>query len=178
MLPAHVRERFLQPAAGSAQNGRRRFQIAFDCRRRTVLRRRRAPLRFEEQLRLSQQALADHPRTGAPGAIQLSGLTRIAVVLRERRGHALAIRQAGPRHRSEKPHRYVRRDLAFAHLLLDRLRQLFHQRQPPRYPAHTPIETARQFLEPVAKTLLHLRQQPPLLQRRLPFRPPRAAVQQ
>jgi len=134
-------------------------------------------LRFEEQLRLSQQTLADDPRTAAPGVIKPPGFARIAVVLREGHGHALAIRQADPCYRSQKSHRHVRRDLAFAHLLLDRFRQLFHQRQPPRHPAHAPIEPPRQLLESVAETLLHLRQQPSLLQRRLPFRPPRAAVQ-
>jgi hypothetical protein len=62
LRPAHLRQRFLEPSAGSAQNGRGCFQIAFDCRRGAIVGWRRAPLRLEEQLRLGQQAFPpDYP---------------------------------------------------------------------------------------------------------------------
>ena len=44
-----------------------------------------------------------------------------------------------------------RRDLPFAHLLLDRFRQQFDQRQTPRHPTDTTVETPPSLLY-VAKT--------------------------
>ena len=99
-------------------------------------------------------------------------------MLGEDRGHPLAILQALADHRHQKLQRHLRRDLALAHLLLDRFRQNLHQRQPPRYPAHATIEPARQLIESVAEALLQLRQQPAHLQRRLVFAQPQRAVQQ
>jgi hypothetical protein len=125
------------------------------------------PLCFEKQRGIIQDALADGTRPLAPGGIQLAGLTRIAVVLCEDRRHPLAILQALPRYRHQKLHRYLCRDLALAHLLLDRFRQNLRQRQPPRYPTHTAIEPARQLLQTIAEALLHLGQQPAHFQRRL-----------
>jgi len=80
-------------------------------------------------------------------------------------GHSLAIVQALACHRHQKLQRHLRQDLALAHLLLDCLRQNLHQRQPPRYPAHAAIEPARQLIEPIAKALLQLSQQPAHFQR-------------
>jgi hypothetical protein len=110
--------------------------------------------------------------------MQLAGFTRIAVMLGEDCGHPLAILQALACHRHQKLQRHLRQDLALAHLLLDCLRQDLHQRQPPRYPAHTAIEPARQFIEAVAEALLQLRQQPAHLQRGLAFGQTQRAVEQ
>jgi len=129
----------------------------------------RLPLRFEEQLGIVQNAFADCRRTFAPRSIQLPGLTRIAVVLGEDRRHPLAILQALAGHRHQKLQCHLRQNFALAHLLLDRFRQNFHQRQPPRHPTHTAIEPARQLLPPVTEPLLQLGQQPSHLQRRLVF---------
>ena len=129
-------------------------------------------LRFEKQLGIIQNAFADRGRTFAPRGIQLAGFTRIAVMLGEDGGHPLAILQALACHRHQKLQRHLRQDLALAHLLLDRFRQNFHQRQPPRYPAHTTIESARQLIEPIAEALLQLGQQPTHLQRGLVFGKP------
>jgi hypothetical protein len=57
--------------------------------------------------------------------------------------HALAILQTLPRHWHQNFHGHLRRDLAFAHLLLDRFRQKLHQRQPPGNPSHAAIEKPR-----------------------------------
>ena len=135
-------------------------------------------LRFEKQLGSIQNAFADRGRTFAPRGIQLAGFTRIRVMLSEDRRHPLAIPQALTCHRHQKLQRHLRQDLALAHLLLDRLRQYLHQRQPPGYPAHTAIKPARQLIEPVAEALLQLGQQPTHLQRRLAFGPAQRAVQQ
>ena len=89
------------------------------------------PLRFEKQRGIVQNALADCSRSAAPGGIQLAGFAGIAVLLGEDGGHALAVLQTLPRHWHQKSHGHLRRDLAFAHLLLDRFRQQLHQGQPP-----------------------------------------------
>jgi hypothetical protein len=122
------------------------------------------PLRFEKQRRIVQNPLPDRSRSPAPGGIQLARFARIAVMHGENRRHALAVPQALPRHRHQKPHRHLRRNLAFAYLLLDRFRQKLHQCQPPPYPAHAAIEPPRQLIQAVAKTLLQLGQQPTHLQ--------------
>ena len=120
----------------------------------------RLPLGFEKELRIIQNAFADRGRTLAPGGIQLAGFTRIAVMLGKDCGHPLTILQALACHRHQKLQRHLRQDLALAHLLLDRLRQNLHQREPPRYPAQTAIEPARQLIQVVAEALLQLGQQP------------------
>jgi hypothetical protein len=111
-------------------------------------------LRFEKQVGSIEDALAHRGRASAPGAIQLAGFARIAMMLGEDRRHPLAILQALARHRNQKLQSHLCQDFALAHLLLDRFRQNLHQRQPPRYPAHAAIEPARQFIEPIAEALL------------------------
>jgi hypothetical protein len=101
------------------------------------------PLRFEEQGRILQNASADGNRSPPPGGIQLAGFACRAVMLGEDGGHSLAILQALAGCRHQKLHRHLCRDLALAHLLLDGFWQQFHQRQPPGYPLHTPIEPPR-----------------------------------
>jgi hypothetical protein len=100
------------------------------------------------------------------------------MMLREDRRHPLAIVQALACHRHQELQRHLRQDLALAHLLLDRLRQDLHQCQPPRYPAHTAIEPARQLIQVVAEALLQLCQQPTHLQRGLVFGQAQRAIQQ
>jgi hypothetical protein len=100
----------------------------------------RLPLRLEEQLRIIQNAFADGGRALAPGGVKLAGFPRIAVVLGKDSRHPLAVLEALPRCRHQKPHGHLRRDSPLAHLLLDRFRQNLHQRQPPRHPAHAAVE--------------------------------------
>jgi hypothetical protein len=104
------------------------------------------PLRFKKQHWIIQNPVADRGRSPAPGAIQLARFPAVAVMRGENRRHALAVLQALPCHRHQKPHRHLRRNLAFAYLLLDRLRQKLHQCQPPPYPAHAAIEPPRQLI--------------------------------
>ncbi len=168
-----------QPTMRSVRDSGHHFQIPQQFRagpgRSFLL---RLSLRFEKQLGIIQNAFADRGRTFAPRGIQLAGFTRIAVMLGEDGGHPLAILQALAGHRHQKLQRHLRQDLALAHLLLDCLRQNLHQRQPPRHPAHTAIEPARQLIEPVAEALLQLGQQPTHLQRGLVFGQAQRTVQQ
>jgi hypothetical protein len=124
-------------------------------------------LGFEKQLGLVEKTLAGQGRGVAPGGIQLPGLPRIAVMLSEHRGHALAVVQADARHRHQKLHGQVGGELSLAYLLLDALRQQIHQGQAPRHPTEAAIKAARQLLLSIAVALLQLRQQPTFFQRRL-----------
>ena len=138
----------------------------------------RLPLGFEKQFGLIQNAFTDRGRALAPGAIQLAGFARIAVLLAEDRRHPLAILQALTSRRHQKLQRYLCRDFALTHLLLDRFRQNLHQRQPARYPTHAAIQPARQLVEPVIEAPLQLCQEPAHLQRGLVFGETQRAVQQ
>jgi hypothetical protein len=51
--------------------------------------------------------------------------------------------------------------------LLNTLREKFDQCHPPRHPTRAAIETAGQFLQPIAEALLQFNQQPAFFQRRL-----------
>jgi hypothetical protein len=112
------------------------------------------PLGFEKQRGIFQNAFADRGRSPPPSGIQLPGLAAIAVVPGENRRHPLAVSQVLPRHRDQKPHRRLRRDLALTHLLLDRFRQQLHQGQPSGHPRHAAIEPPRQLFEAIAESLL------------------------
>jgi hypothetical protein len=78
------------------------------------------------------------------------------MVLDESGGHPLAVLHVDPRYRHQILHRQLRTQGSFAHLLLDRFRQQFDQRQATRYPTHATVEATRQFVERATKTLLHL----------------------
>ncbi len=116
-----------QPSIRAIQDRRRHLKIADEFAGgpgwRFVL---FLPLGFEKQRGIVQDALADRSRSTPPGSIQLAGLACVAVMFGEDRRHALAVFQAVARRRDQKPHRHLRRDLACAHLLLNRFRQLLH----------------------------------------------------
>jgi hypothetical protein len=61
----------------------------------------------------------------------------------------------------------MRRDCAVAHLLLNTLRKQLNQAHPTRHPARAAIETAGQFLQPIAEALLQFHQQPAFFESRL-----------
>src|ERR1019366_7808089 len=174
----HFRQRYGEPPVGAFDNGRHHFQIA---RQRGGLGggwRLRLPLRFQKQIRSGEDTLAHLARSIAPGFVQLPGFARGAMLGGERGGHAPAIVHIDARHRNQILHRQLRRDLPFADLLLDRLRQCLDQRQTARYPARAAVETAGEFVQRVAELLFHLLQQPTLLQRRFLLAPSQRAVQQ
>jgi len=120
MRAIHLRQSIGEPPAGAMQNGHRHLQIAVECGRPDS---RRLPLRFQKQLRLGEDALADHARAVPPGGIELSGLPRVTAVLNECSGHPRAVIPADSRDGHEILHRHLRRDRSCAHLLLDGFRQ-------------------------------------------------------
>jgi hypothetical protein len=65
-------------------------------------------LRFEKQVGSIQNAFSHCGRAFAPGGIQLTGFTRIAVMLGEDRGHSLAVLQALARHWNQKLQGHLR----------------------------------------------------------------------
>jgi hypothetical protein len=139
------------PPLGAIHDRGRHLQIAQQC---GVPGSALLPLRFEEQLRLRQKALARRARALAPGGIQLAGFARLRAALSEDGGHPLAVFQTLARHRRQERHRHRRRNPPLPHLLLDRFRQNLRQRQPPRHPAHAAVEAASQLLQRIAEALL------------------------
>ena len=112
-----------QPAGGAVHDGQRHLQIAQQFGAGGCGLGFRWPLRFEKQLRLVENSLADQRRPGTPRSVQLSGLPRVTVIFHEHRGHPLAVLQTHARYRNQKLHGHLRRDLPLAHLLLDGLWQ-------------------------------------------------------
>ena len=88
------------------------------------------------------------------------------MLLREDLRHALALVRIDARRWCQKAHGNLRGDAAVAHLLLDRFRKRFHQRQAARHPRRTAVETPRELVDCVAEFGFHLRQQPALFERR------------
>lgn len=155
---AVLRRRF-QPPERALRDGGDLVQFLFQ--------RGRLRLRFAEQLGLGEDALAHHAGRAAPGLVERAGLPHGPRLRGEGFRHRPAMLRIDARHRRQVTHGDLRRDPAFADLLLDRFRQQFHQRQPARHPSRAAVEAPRQLLERAAQPALHLLQQPALLQRRL-----------
>ena len=122
--------------------------------------------RFQKQGRLGENALAGNAFGVAPGVIEVGGLARGPMLLREDLRHALALFLIDSRHWRQIAHRNLRGDPALAYELLHRFRQRFHQRQAARHPCRAAVETPRQIVDRVAELFFHLRQQPALFERR------------
>ena len=88
------------------------------------------------------------------------------MLLREDLRHAVALFLIDSRRGRQIAHGNLRGDTAFAHQLLRRFRQRFHERQAARHPRRAAVETPRQIVNRVAEPFFHLRQQPPLFKRR------------
>jgi len=115
----HLRQGFGEPVAGTPQNGKRRLRIALHLFHRRRFCERRLALRFQKQFRFGENALAHHARAFPRGGVKLRGLSRIAAVLHEYRGHVLAVFGTDSRHRHQILHRDLRGEVSFAHLKLD-----------------------------------------------------------
>lgn len=105
----------------------------------------------------------------APGGVEFPSLAAAEAVLGKCFGHALTVVWIGARHRRQKLHRDMRRDLAGTDALLHRFGKLFHQSQSARHPTHAAIKAPREIFQAVTETLLQFLKQPALLQRRLLF---------
>ena len=143
---SHLRQSFGEPPAGATQDGNGHFQVALQGNR-SGIGGWRLPLRFQKQFRLGEHARANYARAVPPSGIELPGLPRVATMLDEDGGHPLAVLHVDARHRHQILHRQLRRQLAFAHLLLDRFRQHLHQPQTARHPTHAPVEAAPQLFQ-------------------------------
>lgn len=84
--------------------------------------------RFQKEFRLSENAFAGQAFGVAPGVVEVGGLARSPMLLREDLRHALALFWIDPRRGCQIAHGDLRGDLAFAHQLLHRFRQRFHER--------------------------------------------------
>jgi len=120
--------------------------------------------RFQKQCRLGQNPFPRQSLGVAPGVVEIGGLARGPMLLREDLRHALALLRIDARRRRQIAHRNLRGDVAVAHLLLDRFRKRFHQRQAARHPRRAAVETPRELVDGVAEFLFHLRQQPALFE--------------
>ena len=157
----HLRQSFGQPAAGAPQNGKRHLRIALHLFHRRRFCERRPALRFQKQFRFGENALTNHARAFPPGGVKLRCLPRIAAVLHEYRGHALAVFGTDSRHRHQILHRDLRGEVSFAHLKLDCFGQQCDERQTPRNPAHAAVEAARQFVKRITEAMLQRGNQKP-----------------
>jgi hypothetical protein len=117
-----------EAAVGALQNSDGHRQVTLHLFDRRRLGCRRLPLRFQEQFRLGEYALANQARALPPGRIKLCRLPCVAVILHESGRHSFALLRIDSRDRRQILHRHLRRDLALAHLPLDRFRQQLHQR--------------------------------------------------
>ncbi len=133
---------------------------------------------FEKKRRLFENPRSHPRRAVAPGGIQLARLAARELVRGEGAGHLFAIFEIGARHRDEELHGCVRGDLTFTHLLLDRVRQKFDQRQAARNPTDTAVKAAGEFVQPVAEALFEFREQPALLQGGFAIRCPQRLAKQ
>lgn len=80
---------------------------------------------------------------------------------------SLGLLRAPTGHWHQKPHRGLRTDSAPSHLLLNRLRELPHERQAPRHPVASAVEPLGQLHEAEAQVPVECQKEPPLLEGRL-----------
>jgi hypothetical protein len=122
------------------------------------------PACLQKQLRLAHHPLAHLAAAFAPRSVQLGHLASAELQWGDRLSQALAVCGAGARHGHQVLHRGVGADAPAADLLLDRRRQLGHQRQAPRHPARAAVEPPCQLLLSHPEARRHQCQQPPLLE--------------
>jgi hypothetical protein len=122
--------------------------------------------RFQKQFRRGENALAGNAFGVAPGVIEVGGLARGPMLLREDLRHALALFRIDSRRGRQVAHGNLRGDTALAYELLDGFGKRFHQRQAACHPRRAVVETPRQIVDRVAELLFHLGQQPTLFERR------------
>jgi hypothetical protein len=113
-----------QAPVGSAQDCRRHLQIPRQLGQSGGRRCNFAlSLSFQKQLRLLQNPLPDGRRSLAPSGVQLAGFAAGEAMCGQCIRQALAVRGAGPRHRHQDLHCYLRRDGTGTHLLLHACRK-------------------------------------------------------
>jgi hypothetical protein len=135
------------------------------------------PQCFDKQLRRVENAFANRRRAVAPCGIELPGFAGVGAKFDESRRHALAIVETDARDGDQILHGEVRREFAFAHLLLDGFGQKFDQREAARDPAGAFIEASRQCFQIVVEASFQFRQQPALFESGFMFGETKRAVE-
>ena len=133
-------------------------------------------LRPQKKLGVLQDTPAHFPRSFSPGPVQVRDLAAREVMLRNGLRQDLAVLPLRPRQRHQVLDRRLSRNAPGADVLLDRLGQDLHQREPLQNPAHAPVKPLRQILVTQRKTPKLLKQ-PPLLDRRFRLRCSQRPVQ-
>ena len=126
--------------------------------------------RLQEQQRVLEHTGTQGRVAVAPGFPELTDLPRAQPVAGDRGAEGLARLTIGARHGQQVLHGGVGADLAPAHLLLDRLRQVLHQPQSPRDPARAAIEASGQGLDIHSEALVQLGEKPALFEGRFRLR--------
>jgi len=135
------------------------------------------PARLQEQQRIREQTGAQGRGAVPPGLPELSDLPCTQPVAGDGGAEGLARLTIGARHGQKVLHGGVGADLALAHPLLDRSRQILHQTQSPRDPARAAIEATGQSLEIQSEALVQFGQEPALFEGRLRLRAAKRAVE-
>ena len=103
--------------------------------------------RSQKQGGLGENAFAGHAFGIAPSVVEVGGLAGGPMLAREDLGHALALFWIDSRRGCQIAHGDLRGDLAFAHQLLRRFRQRFHERKAACDPGCAAVETPRQIVD-------------------------------
>ncbi len=135
-------------------------------------------LDLQVQPRILDQALANLRRRVAPGSVQLSDLTARERLLDDPFPEPFTRLAVDTRQRHQGFHRRLRGDLATPDPFLDRCRKILHQSQAPRNPGGAAVQTPGQLLLVPTGAARQLRQQPPLLERRIARAVVQAALQE
>ena len=103
--------------------------------------------RSQKQGGLGENAFAGHAFGIAPSVVEVGGLAGGPMLAREDLGHALALFWIDSRRGCQIAHGDLSGDLAFAHQLLRRFRQRFHERKAACDPGCAAVETPRQIAD-------------------------------
>ncbi len=135
-------------------------------------------LDLQIQPRVLDQTLANRRRRIAPGGIQRGDLAARQPVLGDPLTELFTRLGVDARQRHQGLHRRLGGDLAALDPFLDRGRKILHQSQASRDPGGAAVQTPGQLLLAPTGAARQLRQQPPLLERRIARGVAQAALQE
>ncbi len=124
-------------------------------------------LDLQVQPRILDQTLANWRRRVTPGGIQRGDLAALELVLGDPFTEPFTRLGVDARQRHQRLHRRLRSDLSTPDPFLDRRRKTLHQSQASRDPGGAAVQTPGQLLLAPTGAARKLRQQPPLLERRI-----------
>jgi hypothetical protein len=171
--PIGRQERHALPesARGAPGHGRRDVEIADEglaggrLRREVVCRALCLLVHPQDQQGIREHELPDLRGPRQVGLIEAADLTGAERAWRDRFHQSHAVRLVGARQGHQVLHRGVRHQTTFLHTLLHERRQVAHQAQPPRHPAHAAVEAPPQVLHRHTVVFVQRPEQPSLLER-------------